>query len=84
MPHTDFSPSYTVTFNASEFRIVGLALAGRLKDREDIEAALRLNFQILGQRVSHLDVYMQQSKKALENADRALLDINQNTEKHGT
>lgn len=65
MPHTDVIQTYQVQFTASEYRLVTLALAGKLKDEDDIADAISLNTKLCEQRALSL-------KKQHENAFEAM------------
>lgn len=53
MAQVETSTQYIIRLAQDEFRLVGLALAGKLKGK-DIHAAAALNEQLLKQRASHL------------------------------
>jgi hypothetical protein len=59
---------YRMILNQNEFRVIALALAGRLKEKEDIEFALQLNIKLLEDRVKFINTYKEQYEKVLGQA----------------
>lgn len=45
--HLEADPTYVLKLTRKEIRVVGLALAGKLKAQEDIKLAAELNVRIL-------------------------------------
>jgi len=62
--HTDVEPHYLLKLTAAEFRLIGLGLAGKLKDKEDITAAKTLNVHLTAQRVNHLKSQLDTARAA--------------------
>ena len=54
MPHVDAVQTFHVQFTLDEFRLVTLALAGKIKDEEDVQDALTLNTKLCEQRFKSL------------------------------
>lgn len=84
MPHTEIAPAYVVEFTHAEFRLVTLALAGKLDDAKDVEAALKLNVHLCHQRLHNLKQITEVAAHALENSKK-LVPANPGgdaTEKH--
>lgn len=50
MPQITHDPVFTVKLTRAEMRLVGLALAGRLKDAKDVAQAKELNKALLEHR----------------------------------
>lgn len=44
---SEYHPQYTLTVTAKELKLISLALVGGLKDKEDLEAAARLNLGLM-------------------------------------
>ena len=77
--HTNFSAKFSLDVTGPELRLITLALAGKLKDLEDIDAAIRLNTVICAQRVSMMESTLEQYKAAhtnAENIEKGLLNDN--------
>jgi hypothetical protein len=66
--HTNFRPYYTVDFSSEEYRLVTLALAGRLREKEDLAAAMELSVTMAQQRASHIGSMKEQADKSLQAA----------------
>lgn len=60
----DVKESYVVTLSNAELRIIGLALAQKLKDKEDIEHANALNEALLKQKAAQLNDRLKSTLKA--------------------
>ncbi len=82
MPHVDFRPSYQILLSNDEFRVVCLALAGMLKDPQDIESALVLNKHLLAHKVSHMTTTLEQAEKALERAESLAAPVETRKDRH--
>ncbi len=82
MPHClNFKPNYIIDFTADEYRIVTMALAGILKDEEDIKAAKQLNVHLCHIRATMIKDALRTADKSLEIAkDINSVAINDNTE----
>lgn len=67
--NTEVQQNYRVEFNSNQYRLICLALAGKLKDSEDIAAALELNVQMCRQRTHVLNMQLETAAAALRNAE---------------
>ena len=56
----------TVTFNQQEFRLVTLALAGKIQKGEDVKACLQLNTKLSHQRFMEASQAQREAEKALD------------------
>lgn len=54
MSHIDVKQTYFVQLTSEEYRLVVLALAGKIKESEDAHAALTLNTKLCEQRTKSL------------------------------
>lgn len=70
MPHLDVKTLYHLQLTADEFRLLGLALAGKLKGA-DKKAAHELNVRLQEIRESQVQVAHDSSKSALQSAKEA-------------
>lgn len=72
MPHTDMVPRYEISLTDVEFRVVTLALAGLLEDKQDIAASRQLNEQLCRQRGLLLKQAIDVASKAHEHAKKIM------------
>lgn len=68
MAHADCLPTYQLKLTAEEFRLITLALAGKLDEHEKAEA-LELNVHLCRIRAHHLRGQADAAAKALESAE---------------
>lgn len=54
MPHIDVKHTYLIQLTDYEYRLVVMALAGKIKDSEDVKGALSLNTKLCEQRAKSL------------------------------
>ena len=66
MSHVLLNSFIKLELTSQEFRLVGLALSGRLKDKDDIKAAAELNVRILELLVAKQAEAQELTKRALE------------------
>lgn len=71
MPHLDIKPLYHLQLTADEFKLLGLALAGKLKTVADKKAAHDLNVRLQEIRDSQLQNLNEKSRAALASAKQA-------------
>lgn len=71
--HTEIKQTYTLVLTSEEFRLIGLAIAGKLKDADDTMAAKELNAKLCLQKVKslkdQLDVAEQASRLAQKESE---------------
>ena len=67
----DMRPMFTVGLTRQELRIIGLALAQKLKRHEDIEEAAALNKVLLGMQEQKAREFHDVAKGALKGLDKA-------------
>jgi len=77
MPHMDLRTEYVLTLTPAEFRLVGLALSGRLRDSKDILAARELNIPLLEISVRHGAERQQAVERNLEVAREVVAEEEQ-------
>jgi hypothetical protein len=70
MPHLDVKTLYHLQLNADEFKLLGLALAGKLKGT-DKKAAHELNVRLQESREQQIAMQIASCKAALNNAKEA-------------
>lgn len=70
MPHLDVKTLYHVQLTADEFKLLGMALAGKLKGL-DKKAAHDLNVRLQEMRESQVQIAHDSSKTALQSAKDA-------------
>jgi hypothetical protein len=64
--HVEFTSQATLKVSQRELRLIGLGLCGKLKAREDIEAAQELNRRLLLTRAQAYGLQAEIANKALE------------------
>lgn len=67
--HPDFQPHYTIKLTGPELRIVGLALAGKLKDDADLVQARALNECLVRGRELRLSEALEVAKGATKHTE---------------
>lgn len=72
MPHIDAELCYTIRLTSREFRLVGLALAGKLK-QDDFRPALELNSHLATARANHLKSQLEAAEKSEGQAKSQLI-----------
>lgn len=63
--HTDVETNYKLSLTAAELRVIGLALAGKIKDASDVKAAKTLNVMLCEQRDAKLAEQRENAAHAL-------------------
>jgi hypothetical protein len=64
--HADMSTEIRITLTADEYRLIGLALCGKLKDKADKEAAACLNKKLLESRLQYHKDQVDRTQKAID------------------
>ena len=68
MPHLDIKMSYNLQLTTEEFKLIGLALAGKLEAEIDKKAAQELNIRLQEMRTTQVSMVLDASKCALQKA----------------
>lgn len=68
--HTDVEVSYRLLVTSNEFRLIGLALAGKLKDADDIKEAKLLNVHVCHQRATHIKSQLEAAEQSAKLAKK--------------
>lgn len=72
MVHIDTKVIYHLEMSGEEFRIVGLALLGRLRNKEDILAARRINHRLQQSKARLAGIIHDAAERSADGATEAL------------